>query len=221
MTDPVILAQRVEALRWLHAQAAHDRALLTWRSDPATPWPGLRPGPDFDPAAWPPPAVERPKVPPDEKLVDATPATRQGSPPEPQKLRENLERNAARERQHASIVRGAHEHVQGSRESGHLKSCAPDSRRVSDPRTACGLRNRQPSGNANLEAAVMVNDVCRRAPSRPALAPSTTYAPGPLRRAMSYLHNGDTPPLPLRADLRPLAVPTVALVLGLLIGGAL
>ncbi|MGY4802851.1 hypothetical protein ACVMLK_15500 [Teichococcus aerofrigidensis] len=218
MTDPVILAQRVEALRWLHAQAAHDRALLTWRSDHATRWPGLRPGPDFCAEDWPPPAVAGRKGPPDEKLVDAELATGQGSPPEPEKLLCCRKRNAAIERPHASIVRGAHEHVRGCRESGCLKSCAPDLRRVSHPRTACGLRNRLLPGNANRKDRTMSNGVSGRAPSRPALAPSTTYAPGPLRRALAYIVTGSLPPLPLRADLARLAVPAVAGLLGFLAG---
>ncbi|WP_419900911.1 hypothetical protein [Roseomonas sp. USHLN139] len=68
------------------------------------------------------------------------------------------------------------------------------------------------------DAYTMPRRVSRTFPSIPVAA--LIYRPGYFRRALAYLHCGALPPLPLRSDLVGLAVPTVAMVLGLLIGGA-
>jgi hypothetical protein len=157
--------------------------------------------------------------------VDAGPEPGQGSVPEPQKLHCCRKRNAAIVRPHASIVRGAHEHVRGCRESGRLKSCAPDLRRVSDPRTACGLRNRPPFGNLNRKDPTMSHGDSGRASARLAAIPASTSSAGAIhhssypRCALAYVAAGSLPPLPVPQDFGALTAPAVAALLSFPAGG--
>ncbi|WP_419900880.1 hypothetical protein [Roseomonas sp. USHLN139] len=161
-------------------------------------------------------------------IVDDGAATEEESAPEPRKLRHYRKRIAPTERHRASFVRGACVHVQGSCFGTRPKTHAPDLRRVFEPPDRARPRNCTLPGNANRKDPTMSNGDSGNAPARPqpcrltaCLAASPVYHPSYFNRAVAYVKAGARPPLPLRSDLAALVLPTLAMLFGLAIGGAL